>query len=161
MNSHPYSHLIRYKQWADRGLYEVVLRHIDRLQTEDAAILLRILDHIHVVDLIFQHHLEGLPHAFQAPRSGKTLDLCKLTEDARQVDDWYVSYVNERSAPDFERSVDFVFTNNTRGRMTCGEILLHVALHGTYHRGNAGIVLQRNGVTPNDDRMTDFLERAA
>jgi len=29
------------------------------------------------------------------------------------------------------------------------------------HRGNAGIVLQKNGIAPNDDRMTDFLEAAA
>ena len=38
-----------------------------------------------------------------------------------------------------------------------GDMLLHVALHGTYHRGNAGILLQKNGVAPNDDRLTDFL----
>jgi uncharacterized damage-inducible protein DinB len=44
--------------------------------------------------------------------------------------------------------------------MTRGEIILHVCLHGTYHRRNAGIVLQ-NGIAPNDDRMTDFLEAAA
>ena len=31
--------------------------------------MLRILDHIHTVDRIFQHHLQGLPHTFQAPRS--------------------------------------------------------------------------------------------
>jgi uncharacterized damage-inducible protein DinB len=42
--------------------------------------------------------------------------------------------------------------------MTRGEIILHVCSHGTYHRGNAGIILQKNRITPNDDRMTDFLE---
>jgi len=41
------------------------------------------------------------------------------------------------------------------------EIILHVCLHGTYHRGNAGIVLRKNGIAPKDDRMTDFLETAA
>jgi uncharacterized damage-inducible protein DinB len=57
--------------------------------------------------------------------------------------------------------VDFVFTNGTSARMTRGEIILHVGLHGTYHRGNAGLLLQKNGIAPNDDRMTDFLEQAA
>jgi len=42
--------------------------------------------------------------------------------------------------------------------MRLGEIILHVCLHGTYHRGSAGIVLQKNGIAPNSDRMTDFLE---
>lgn len=45
--------------------------------------------------------------------------------------------------------------------MTRGEIILHVCLHGTYHRGNAGFLLQKNGIVPNNDRMTDFLEEAA
>jgi uncharacterized damage-inducible protein DinB len=161
MNSRPYSNLIRYKQWADRGLYEVIGQHFDRLNKQDAAILLRILDHIHVVDRIFQHHLQELPHAFHAPRSDETPDIRKLAKDAREVDDWYASYVGNLPALDFEQPVEFAFTNGTPARMTRGEIILHVCLHGTYHRGNAGILLQKNGISPNDDRMTDFLEMAA
>jgi uncharacterized damage-inducible protein DinB len=45
--------------------------------------------------------------------------------------------------------------------MRRGEIIMHVCLHGACHRGNAGILLQKNGIAPNDDRMTDFLETAA
>jgi uncharacterized damage-inducible protein DinB len=45
--------------------------------------------------------------------------------------------------------------------MTRGEILLHVCLHGTYHRGNAGLILLKNGIQPNLDAVTDFLEAAA
>jgi uncharacterized damage-inducible protein DinB len=45
--------------------------------------------------------------------------------------------------------------------MTRGEIILHVCLHGTYHRGNAGILFQKKGIVPNRDSMTDFLEMAA
>ncbi|WNG48741.1 hypothetical protein F0U60_34955 [Archangium minus] len=162
MNSqHPYSSLIRYKQWADRGLYEVIAQDFGRLDAQDATLLLRILDHIYVVDRVFQHHLMGLPHAFRAPRSEQPPDVRKLAEGTRDVDDWYVSYVGNLSASDFDQPVDFVFTNGTPGRMTRGEIILHVCLHGTYHRGNAGIFLQKNGVAPNHDRMTDFLEAAA
>jgi uncharacterized damage-inducible protein DinB len=61
----------------------------------------------------------------------------------------------------FPQSVEFVFTNGTPARMRRGEIILHVCLHGTYYRGNAGIVLHKNGIAPKDDRMTDFLETAA
>jgi uncharacterized damage-inducible protein DinB len=47
-------------------------------------------------------------------------------------------------------SADFVFTNGTPARMQRGEIMLHVCLHGIYHRGNADIILQKNGIASND-----------
>jgi uncharacterized damage-inducible protein DinB len=161
MADHPYSQLVGYKRWADRGLYDVVGQNLDRLNAQDAAIMLRILDHIHVVDKVFQHHLRGLAHDYRAPRSADLPDLPALASGAREVDDWYVSYVDTLPDSGFERPVDFVFTNGTPARMQRGEIILHVCLHGTYHRGNAGILLQKNGIAPNDDRMTDFLEAVA
>lgn len=160
MIDHPYSQLVGYKQWADRGLYDVVAQNRDRLDAQDAAILLRILDHIHVVDKIFQHHLQGVSHAFQAPRSDETPDFRRLMESTRKVDDWYASYVASLREQDFQQPLDLVFTSGRAARMRRGEIILHVCLHGTYHRGNAGIILQKNGIAPNDDRMTDFLENA-
>jgi uncharacterized damage-inducible protein DinB len=32
-----------------------------------------------------------------------------------------------------------------------------VCLHGTYHRGNAGALLQLRGIRPSRDSVTDFL----
>lgn len=52
-------------------------------------------------------------------------------------------------------------TDNQPARMRRGEIILHVCLHGTYHRGNAGAVLYKNGITPGHDAMTDFPEARA
>lgn len=156
----PYSQLIDMKRWADRGLYDVVGRNFEKLTPAEASIMLRVLDHIHVVDRIFQHHLQGMPHAFKAPRSEKTPELTALASSAREVDDWYASYVNSLSESDFERSVDFAFTSGKPARMRRGEIILHVCLHGTYHRGNAGAVLQLKGIAPNRDAITDFLEDA-
>ena len=161
MTHAPYSQLIEIKRWADRGLYDVVSRNFDRLTSEDAWLMLRILDHIHVVDRIFQHHLQGLPHTFQAPRSQEMPELQTLANGAREVDDWYASYVGGLTESDFEQPVDFVFTSGKPARMRRGEILLHVCLHGTYHRGNAGALLQLRGMTPGRDVITDFLEEAA
>ncbi len=123
--------------------------------------MLRIFDHVHVVDRIFQHHLQGVPHAFRAPRSEKMPDLQELARSASEVDDWYVSYVDNMTERDFEQPVDFVFTSGKPACMRRGEIILHVCLHGTYHRGNAGAVLQLRGITPSRDAITDFLEAAA
>lgn len=156
-----YSQLIQIKRWADRGLYDAVSRNFERLNPEESSIMLRILDHIHTVDRIFQHHLQGVPHAFQAPRSQNLPQLEALAVSAREVDDWYASYVDDLAESDFEQPVDFVFTSGKAARMRRGEIILHVCLHGTYHRGNAGAVLQLKGLTPSRDAITDFLEDAA
>ena len=156
----PYPRLIDIKRWADRGLYDVVSRNFDRLSGAEASIMLRILDHIHVVDRIFQHHLQGLPHTFQAPRSEKVPELESLAKSVSEVDDWYASYVGSLTENDFEQPVEFVFTSGRPARMRRGEIILHVCLHGTYHRGNAGAVLQLQGLAPSRDSITDFLEDA-
>jgi uncharacterized damage-inducible protein DinB len=158
MNRQAYFQLMAIKRWADRGLYDVVRQNFARLSTEEATIMLRILDHIHTVDRIFQHHLQGLPHTFKAARSEQIPELQALAVSAREVDDWYAGYVGSLAAGDFEQPVDFVFTSGKPARMRRGEILLHVSLHGTYHRGNAGAVLQLKGITPSRDAITDFLE---
>lgn len=157
----PYAQLIDIKRWADRGLHDAVGENFGRLSQEEAFIMLRILDHIHVVDRIFQHHLQGRPHAFQAARSEAMPPLAALADSAREVDDWYAAYVGGLSPADFEQPVDFVFTSGKPARMTRGQIILHVCLHGTYHRGNAGAVLQLKGLNPSRDAITDYLEDAA
>jgi uncharacterized damage-inducible protein DinB len=161
MTPQRYGQLIDIKRWADHGLYDVVSQNFDRLNQEEAFIMLRILDHIHVVDQIFQHHLQGLPHGFLAARSEEMPPLQALADSARKVDDWYASYVGGLTEDEFEQPVDFVFTSGKPARMRRSEILLHVCLHGAYHRGNAGAVLQLKGLTPSRDAITDFLEDAA
>jgi len=157
--ANPYALLIDTKRWADRGLYAAVAENFARLSEAEQAIMLRILDHIHAVDRIFQGHLQGRPHGFTAPRSETLPDLATLARSAHEVGDWYASHV--RSAGDFDQRLDFVFTSGKPARMTRGEILLHVCMHGTYHRGNAGAVLQLRGLTPGRDAVTDYLEDAA
>jgi uncharacterized damage-inducible protein DinB len=156
----PYSQLIAVKRWADRGLYDAVERSFDRLTVEESSIMLRILDHIHTVDRIFRHHLQGSPHGYRAPRSERLPQLSALAGAAKEIDDWYVAYVSGSTEEDFSQTVDFVFTSGKPARMSRGEIILHVCLHGTYHRGNAGAVLQLKGLAPSRDSITDFLEDA-
>jgi hypothetical protein len=112
----PYAQLIDIKRWADRGLYDVIGQNFGQLTSEEASIMLRILDHIHAVDRIFQHHLQGLPHGFQAARSSEMPVFEVLAAGAREVDDWYASYVGGLTEDDFEQPVDFVFTSGKPAR---------------------------------------------
>ena len=149
--------LIHYKKWADGGLYRVVAEHLDALAEFEKVVLLQVLDHMHAVDRIFQHHLLGERHGYERARSPEPMPFAVLAEQARELDDWYVDYVGALPEDRMDETIDFAFTNGAPARMRRGDMLLHVVLHGTYHRGNAGILLQKNGVAPNDDRLTDFL----
>src|SRR5262245_55993546 len=152
-----YAKLIHYKQWADGGLYRVVAEHLDGLADCEKVVLLQVLDHMHAVDRIFQHHLLGKRHGYERARSPEPMPFAVLAEQVRELDDWYVDYVGALPEDRIDEAIEFAFTNRAPARMRRGDMLLHVALHGTYHRGNAGILLQKNGVAPNDDRLTDFL----
>lgn len=149
--------LIGYKKWADSGLYRVVAEQLDHLPDFDKGVVLQVLDHMHAVDRIFQHHLLGKRHGYERARSREPMPFAVLAEQVRELDDWYVDYVGALPEDRIDETIDFAFTNGSPARMRRDDMLLHVALHGTYHRGNAGIVLQKNGVAPSDDRLTDFL----
>lgn len=157
----PYLQLIDVKCWADRGLCGAIRKNADRLDAEEMAILMQILDHFHVVDCIFQHHLLGLAHGFRAARSDAPPAFDQLVNDIEATGDWYRSYVGSLSRAELDECVDFTFTSGKHGRMRRGEILLHICLHGTYHRGNAGAVLQLKGLVPSPDAITDYLEETA
>jgi uncharacterized damage-inducible protein DinB len=157
----PYVQLIEIKRWADRGLCDAIRKHRDALADQDVHIMLRILDHIHVVDRIFQHHLEGTPHRYRAARSETLPAFESVAENMEEVDAWYAAYVSRLSPEEFEEPIDFTFTSGKPARMTRGQILLHISLHGTYHRGNAGAVFQLKGLAPGPDSITDYLEQVA
>ena len=157
----PYLQLFDVKCWADRGLCDTIGENADRLDIEEKAILVQILDHFHVVDRIFQHHLLGRAHHFKAARSDVPPAFDELARSIEAVDDWYRSYVSALAPAEFDEYLDFTFTSGKPARMRRGEILLHVCLHGTYHRGNAGAVLQLKGLAPSRDAITDYLEEAA
>ena len=161
MTDLPYRQLVDVKCWADRELCTAIRDQRDRLGEEENVILLRLLDHIHSVDRIFQHHLQGISHGFRAARSDELPGFEALADGIAEVDDWYRGYVRSLSADAHDEMIGFTFTSGKPARMRRGEILLHVCLHGTYHRGNAGAVLQLKGLAPGPDAITDYLEAAA
>ena len=157
----PFKQLVDVKRWADRGLLEAIEQSRDALSEQDMNILRRLLDHIHAVDRIFQHHLEGKAHAYRAPQSETLPGLCALMSSISEGDDWYADYVESLPFEAFDEAVDFTFTSGRPARMSRSQIILHVCLHGTYHRGNAGALLQLRGLSPGRDSVADYLQAAA
>lgn len=157
MPAYPYDTLMRYKCWATGGLIATIAANLERIAPFDRVLILRLLDHIQTVDEIFGDNLEGRPHGRRAPRSTELPEFETLARKAIVTGEWYASYADLLTPAQRDEAIDFTFSNGSPGRMTRGDMLLHIATHGTYHRGNIGLLLQKNGVEPNADRLTDFL----
>lgn len=158
MSTEPYCTLMRFRDWATNDLYGVLADCHEGLPEPDRTIVLRVLDHMHTVEDIFRHNLERRPHAFRAPRSAVMPPFEELRSASRAIGAWYADYTAALAPRQLDEPIDFTYANGEPARMTRGQMLLHVALHSTGHRGNIGILLQKNGVQPNPDRLTDFLE---
>jgi len=153
----PYRTLIHQKRWATNGLNAVIAENFERLPADERILMLRLLDHIQVVDEIFRHNLEARPHTSGAPRSAELPSLDALASSARATADWYADYADALVPEEVDEAIAFSFANGEPARMTRGEMLLHVATHATGHRGQAALLLQKNGIQPWPDRITDFL----
>jgi len=158
MFSSPYRELMHYRRWATNGLHAVLKENLGRLGEDDRTLILLLLDHIHSVDEIFSRNLEGRDHGYLAPRSAELPSFEALESKARSTSAWYVDYVDGLPPEKLDETINFTFSNGTPGSMTRGEIILHVAMHGAGHRGQIAILLQKNGIPPFPDRMTDFVE---
>lgn len=157
----PYRTLVHYKRWATNGLNAVIADNLERLPPDERTLVVRVLDHVQVVDEIFRHHLEARPHAYRAPRSAELPPIDALAGRARAAGDWYADYADALSSDQVDEVIDFAFTNGEAARMTRGEMLLHVAMHAAGHRGQVALLLQKNAIQPWPDRMTDFLKAEA
>lgn len=153
-----YRTLMYYKRWATNGLNSVIADNLDRIPADEHALVLRLLDHIQAVDEIFSHNLEGLPHAYKAARSAELPSFDALARKARLSGDWYADYADGLAPKRVDEVLDFAFSNGEPASMTRGEILLHVAMHAAGHRGQVALLLQKNGIQPWPDRLTDFLK---
>jgi len=157
----PYRTLIHYKRWATNGLNSVIAENLDRIAADERILVLRLLDHIQAVDEIFSHNLEARPHGYRAPRSAELPSFDALAGKARATADWYADYADALLPEEVDEALAFSFANGEPARMTRGEILLHVAMHAAGHRGQVALLLQKNGIQPWPDRITDFLRAEA
>jgi uncharacterized damage-inducible protein DinB len=153
-----YRTLMHYKRWATNGLNSVLVENLDRMANDEQILVRRLLDHIQSVDEIFSHNLEARPHGYQAPRSAELPSFDTLASKARATADWYADYADALRPDEVDETIEFAFSNGEAASMTRGEMLLHVAMHAAGHRGQVALLLQKNGIQPWPDRMTDFLK---
>jgi uncharacterized damage-inducible protein DinB len=149
--------LFAYKAWANHELFDVLASLSEAQHAHALRVAIRTLNHVHVVDRIFQSHLQAQAHGHAATNTNDTPTLDQLRSAVADTDGWYQRYVASLTSEQLGAALQFTFTDGDPGCMTREEILLHVVTHGGYHRGNVGQILKDLGVAPPRDLYTKFL----
>lgn len=150
--------LFEYKAWANAEALAAMAQMDAQAPTTEIAI--RTMSHTLVVDEIFAAHMKGVPHAHEAANTRHAPQLADLSEVIRANDRDLVDYVSGLADEDLGEVIDFTFTDGEPGRMSRGEMLMHLIVHGGLHRGQVGWIMTLDGVTPPADGLTGYLHKA-
>ena len=137
--------LTQYKAWANEITYKAVCslppgEALKQRQTRFGN-MVHTLNHVYVIDDVFKSHLLGTKHKYTARNTEQTPDLSELMKAQREMDQWYVNYVETHTEKQLSTIVKFEFIGGGNGQMSGAEIILHIVNHGTYHRGFVGDLL--------------------
>ena len=64
------------------------------------------------------------------------------------------------SAADFERVVKYTLRVGATGEQPLGQLIVHLVNHGTHHRAETGLLLERMGRSPGDIDYVLFLAKS-
>jgi uncharacterized damage-inducible protein DinB len=131
--------LARYNAWADARIFDGVAAlppgEVEKPRTTLFKTMIGTLNHNYVVDLIWQAHLEGREHGFKARNLVLHAELEALRRAQAELDAWFVTWSDAQTETSLAETLDFRFISGKTGRMTRSEMLQHVVIHTTYHRG--------------------------
>ena len=152
--------LFRQKAAINEEFFAVIGNVDAEAHAAERLALICLMNHIYVVDRIFAGHLRGDPHGYTATNTPETPTVEALGGAVLTSDHGYLELVDALTPAQLAQTVDFVFTDGQKGRMSREEILGHVITHGSYHRGEVGQMLKRIAAAPPRDLFTAYLHRA-
>ena len=150
--------MFRYKATANEEILAAMRLFDDASSAKEIAI--RVLSHTYVVDRIFAAHLTKGEHGYTSANDSRAPSIDELAEAIKTSDRWYIDYVSNLDREHLDEQIDFVFTDGEPGRMSREEMLMHVTIHGGGHRGQIGLLMMQNSITPPADRLTSYLHKA-
>lgn len=153
--------LTRYNAWADTLMLDAVGKLPDGEAMRQRQTLFRnivhTLNHNYVIDAIFQAHLQGRPHGYTARNTEATPGLEELRSAQQALDAWYIDWSDTLTEDALNEAVSFTFVGGGPGRMTRGQILMHIVNHTSYHRGFAADLFYQVPAKPPTTDLTVFL----
>ena len=156
--------LARYNAWANQRIFDAVAAlppgEAEKPRQGLFQNMVHMLNHNYVIDRIFQAHLEGRAHGYDARNTPGYPPLAELWRLQQEVDAWYIGTYDAMPAAQLDETVRFTYVGGGEGAMTRGEILLHVVNHTSYHRGFVAEMIYRIPTQPPVTDLTVFLRDA-
>lgn len=156
--------LTRYREWADRLLYQSLVAMPESALTREQPIvfgsILRTLHHVYCMDQVWKAHLEGVPHGFTTRNPDDCPAFDVLRDAQANIDDWYIRFAKTLDAQACDETIHFTFIGGGEGAMRRGDILLHVVNHATYHRGHIAMMMYGMSTSPPTTDLPVFLREA-
>ena len=120
---------------------------------------LRLLAHLLVSEKIWLLRLQGEDTSAVNKSPELSLEECvRLADEMREA---FSDYLGSLSEDDLNASLTYKNFAGAEFRTHVREILMHVAQHGTYHRGQIATAVRATGVSPvNTDYINFVRERA-
>jgi uncharacterized damage-inducible protein DinB len=143
---HHLTKLISHLAWADDRVLAAL-----RSATAPDPVCLELFAHVLAAEHVWQARLKG-----EAPRHPVwptlTLEACAGLVQANQRE--LTAYVEALAAADLVRPVTYTNSAGQEFTSSIEDIMLHVCLHGTYHRGQIAWALRKGGGVP---MPTDYI----
>ena len=152
--------LFSYQAWANDDLLGKLEGLDPERHKQERHNAIRLVNHAYVVGRIFAAHLTGARHGYASSNTEETPSLSKLRADLTASDRWYLNYLERVSPDELGQTVAFLFTDGDKGAMARQEMLLHVATHGGYHRGEVGRILAQLSIMPPWDTFAVYLHQS-
>ena len=156
--------LTRYKAWADERIFSAVASlpagEATRARKTRFGNIVHTLNHVYVIDLVFQAHLQGRPHRFEARNTPTHPPLAELAQAVNALDRWYIDHVATLSGEALAERIRFPFIGGGEGVMSREEMVMHVVHHATYHRGMVAEMMYEVPASPPVTDLTVFLRDA-
>lgn len=157
--------LTRYNAWANRVIFDAVAALPEGEATKERPTLfgsmVKTLNHLYVVDRIWQAHLEGREHGISALNTVLHPSLAELWPAQREIDAWYVAWSDRLSPAEAAETVRFTLIGGNRGEMRRGDVVFHLVNHTSYHRGFVADLFFQVPARPPLTDLPIFLREAA
>jgi len=139
--------LFEHVQWADGLAIESV-----RASPGPSNKALEVLSHLVAAEMLWLARIDSAGSAAVVAWPKMSVDQCAAAsaENHRAL----ARLVESSNGKDFDRPIMYVNSKGERFTSTLGDILLHLALHGSYHRGQVAAAVRAGGAEP---AYTDYI----